>query len=252
MIPRRILLTVVATSVLIAPLCAQQPPGEIFVFLQVKPKPGMVQEFEEAMKGHMSWHREEDDSWAWHVWQFETGEQVGDYLVISPGHRWEDFDAREEFDARDRADAMTRIGPYLDSMTTWYSQLRSEISNWPADISPSFVHVIGHRVKPSKVAEFTHAVERLHNALQQVNWPHHYLWERIIAGGEGPTFNVVLPMNKWADMNPPDRPLVAAVEEALGRREAETLLRTFLEAVEGERREILRYRPDLSYVPAGR
>lgn len=251
MIAQRIFTMVVATVLLIAPLCAQQPAGEIAYFIHVKPKAGMVQEFEEAAKSHMDWHRQENDPWQWHIWQYETGEQLGEYLAITQGHRWEDFDAHADFIARDNADAGTRMGPYMESMSAWYSRFLVDLSHWPADLSPSLVFVIMHRVKPGKVAQLNHAIERIHKALQEANWPHHYLWERVIVGGEGPIFNVVLPMNQWADMNPPETPFEAAIEKAVGRREAESLLRSFLESIEGQRTEILRYRPDLSYVPEG-
>lgn len=251
MLSSRIFATLVAALLLIAPLCAQESEGQIAHFIQVKPKAGMSQELEEAAKAHMDWHRQQNDSWEWHLWQYVTGEQLGQYLALTPGHRWEDFDAKQEFIARDQADAATRIGPFMESMSAWYSRFRPEISSWSEDDTPSMVHVTVYHVKPGKTAQFTYAVERLHKALQQAGWPQHYMWEQVVVGGEGPVFNLVLPMQKWADLNPPEKPFDQAVEEVVGRREAESLLQSFLETIQGQRSEILRYRPDLSYIPDG-
>lgn len=248
----KVCLSIVATSILILPLLAQQPPGEIAYFVHAKPKPGAAPQFEEALKEHMNWHGQQNDTWEWHVWQFETGEQAGQYLALTAGHRWEDFDAKDEFMARDRADAMSRIGPYMDFVSSWFSRFRTEMSNWPEDSARRFVQVVMYRLKPGRSEEFVYAAEKIHQALQKANWPQHYLWEQVVAGVEGPQLNLVLPMSKWADMNPPARPFAAVLEEVLGRRETDALLESVVAAIESQRSEILRYRPDLSYLPAGR
>lgn len=248
---RGAIVAIFAVILLTAPLCAQESPGEIAQFILVKAKPDRVQEFEEGTKAHMDWHRQENDTWTWSIWQYETGEQMGQYLAVSTGHRWEAFDARAEFIAQDGADAAERMGPYMESMTTWYSRIHTERSNWPADASPKMVSVLHYRLKAGKAGQFIHAIDRINNALQEAGWPRHYLWEQVLVGSGVPAFNYVRPLQNWADLNPAERSARAAVEEVLGRRETDAIWESFLDSIESLRSEILRYRPDLSYVPEG-
>lgn len=249
---RRLYVAAVLLVCLVVPLAAQDSPGEIAYFIQIKPKSGTAQQFEEAGKQHMNWHRQQNDDWEWHVWQYRTGPFVGQYLALTAGHRWEDFDAKEEFMEKDQADAMKTMGPHVESVTTWFSRLRGDISNWPADVEAKFVQVVTYELEPGKVNDFLYAAGKIHQTLQKANWPRYYLWDQLIVGGDTPQLSLVLPMQKWADMNPPERPFVEVLEEILGRREAQALLDSIMDAIQSERSDILQFRPDLSYTPSRR
>ena len=76
----------------------------------------------------MAWHKSQNDSWSWTVWEITTGEGTGNYLVGSCGHDWKDSDGREKFQADDSANANSTMGPYLASETMAYYVQRSDLS----------------------------------------------------------------------------------------------------------------------------
>ncbi len=104
-----IFLVVLSLLLLALPVLAQDEPGNLSRAFFVKPKPGMEQQFEAAYKQHIAWHRQQSDTWAWHTWQYETGDRFGQYAVWTAGHHWEDFDAHAEFSAADTADYMANV-----------------------------------------------------------------------------------------------------------------------------------------------
>ncbi|MDA2924633.1 hypothetical protein MYX65_08265 [Acidobacteria bacterium AH-259-L09] len=153
------------------------------------------------------------------------------------------------------ADAVAKIGPYADSITSWFSRLHQDISYLPeGGFNPKsfpLVLVVAFQVHESKVTDFLYSARKFHAALQKANWPNYYFWSQVVAGGEGPLFNLVLPKKNWAGLTPPEKPFPAVLEEVLGRQEAESLIETFDGTIRSSRSDILRYRPDLSYVPSG-
>ncbi len=246
----------VSVLFLTLPLQAQGQPGEIAQFFLIKPKPGMLQQFEEATKQHVEWHRQQDDTWTWRLWQYETGDLYGQYVYITPGHRWEDFDTKAEFRKRDTADAIARIGPYTDSVTSWFSRLHGDISHLPEGgiLDPKafpLVMIIDYQVHESKIPDFLHTVGKIHEALQKAHWPVYYLWTQVVAGREGSIFTLVLPQRNWADLTPPEKQVPMVLEEVLGRQEGESLIEAFDDSVASSQRDILSHKPDLSYEPSG-
>ena len=240
----------VLVSLLAVPVLAQQQSGDITRTYIVKPKFGMEQQFEDALKQHNEWHRQQNDDWAWHTWQYDTGEQWGQYLIRSPNHRWEDLDAKSEFYELDLADAQSRLVPYLESVTSGLSRSHPDISLLRDDAS-LLVQMTTYYLHPDSVGNFTYALQKGHEALVKANWPGRFLWTERISGGETPMFSVVALLRSWADLTPPDKSLSEAMIEVLGRGEAESLISSFFESIRSQETNVLRYRPDLSYVPSG-
>ena len=90
-----IFLVVLSLLLLALPVVSQEEPGPITRVFVDKAKTGMEQQYEEAVKQHIAWHREQGDTWSWEVRRIESGENFGQYLWITRGHRWEDFDNPE-------------------------------------------------------------------------------------------------------------------------------------------------------------
>lgn len=71
-------------------------------------------------------------------------------------------------------------------------------------------------------------------------------------GGVSGTYVLVLPHAKWADFEdkPGMKPFPKMVREAFGESEGNSILHGLDESVAKQTREIIEFRPDLSYLPS--
>ena len=248
----RIAVSFVVVSVLLLalPAMAQDEPGTLARAFFLTIKPGMTQQFEEAYKQHIAWHRQQNDTWEWHTWQYETGERLGQYLVRTPGHHWEDFDAQAEFSAADTADFSAGAGQYVSSTSSTFSRLLPKVSRWPeGDAMPAFVEVLTFRLRYGASREFNYAIKKINEAINKSDWPVHYAWLTTVSGGQLGTYILVLPHKNWADFKDPEKSFPAMLEEVYGRVEAGKVLKALTKSVLSESSQIARFRPDLSYIP---
>ena len=245
-----IFLVVLSLLLLALPVLAQDEPGTLARGFFLTIKPGMTQQFEEAYKQHIAWHRQQNDTWAWHTWQYETGERLGQYLVRTPGHHWEDFDAQAEFGEADSADFFAGAGQYVSSASSTFSRLLPKVSRWPeGDAIPAFVEVLTFRLRYGSAREFNYAIKKINEAINKSDWPIHYAWLTTVSGGELGTYILVIPHKNWADFKEPEKSFPAMLEEVYGRVEAGKVLKALTKSVLSESSQILRFRPDLSYIP---
>lgn len=240
-------------SMLLTFAAAAQEPGPVAKIYLIKVKPGMEQQFEEAYKQHLEWHRSQNDTWTWDGWQYESGERFGQYVVVTPGHHWSDFDERGEMEQADSADAQKRLTPLIESLTVWWSLARPDLSRFnPEDdmSSTRLARVTEYHVKPGKDYEFVSVVRKANEALSQANWGGPVLWTQDLTG-EGGVYSSVQMLPNWAALAPPEKSLFEALEAELGHAETSHMVETFLSCIEGSEAHLVRYRPDLSYQPGG-
>jgi hypothetical protein len=232
-------------------LLAQEKPGVIARVGFFAPKPGMGQQFEQARKKHFEWHRNSNDSWAWYTWQVISGEHEGSYITGTFGHHWKDFDAWERLEQGDSENANATMGPFVQSEFTGYYAFIPAASSPMADTGPTkFSQVIHFYVKPSGVGPFRAAIKDGEAALAKVNWPVHANWYELVSGGEGPEFVLAVARNSWADFEPRGKTLADAFAEVYGPEKATAMLDAVRNNTRYTYSELLRYRPDLSYIPA--
>ena len=230
-------------------LMAQQP-GEIAQLFRVKAKPGHELQLEAGVVEHYKWHRQAGDSWKWENWQFMSGEYFGQFVARTGEHHWADFDTHAEFSRRDNEDVANRLGDHIESTTVWFTRTRSQSSSFPErDAQFPLIEVISYTLKPGKESEFLHVIDIVHEVLQKSNWPQPYIWTQTVAGGEGSEMSLVLPMESWSALEPPEKNVPAVLEEVLGRQGSEAILDLFVSSVESNSSDILIRRPDLSYSP---
>jgi hypothetical protein len=245
-----IFLVVLSLLLLALPVLAQDEPGTLARGFFLTIKSGMGQQFEAAYKQHIAWHRQQNDTWEWHTWQYETGERLGQYLVRTPGHHWEDFDAQAEFGEADSAHFFAGAGQYVASVSSTFARILPKVSRWPeGDAIPAFVEVLTFRLRYGSGREFNYAIKKVTEAINKSDWPVHYLWLTTVSGGELGTYILVFPHENWAGLNPPEKSFEAMLEEAYGKQEAEEIQKVFDRTIKSERSQISVYRPDLSYIP---
>ncbi|MBI1984446.1 MAG: hypothetical protein HYS61_09630 [Acidobacteria bacterium] len=244
------LLVAVCLQGLVLAAMAQDQPGTVIEVIRIKPKPGMEKQFEAAGKEHVAWHRQKNDTWTWFVSQVMSGPRTGEYVAATPGHRWADFDTAPVSREEDQADAATRIGQYVDSIETLYVVSLPKHSRPTEATTPSkYTTLVTIYVKQGMETEYLNAVSKLPAAMEKTNWPGHYNFATLANGGEHPTFFLLLRRDKWADFAQPEKPFEKMLEDAYGRAEADSILKTLDKSTAKVSSEMRAYRPDLSYVP---
>lgn len=230
------------------PLLAQEKPGNVAGAWFVKPKPGMGQQFEQALKRHMDWHRQQKDAWTVYVWQIGAGDRVGQYGIAVAGHHWKEFDAREKFDEADTADFVANVAQYVDLVGSSIWLYHPELSR-PMTGDARYIEYVEEHLNMGGESDYLLVVRKVHEAIEKANWPVYYdIWE-LFDGGQHPTYGIEFLHKNWADFEPPEQTLRDVLEKAYGREEADTLLKTFSKALHCVKSEVWGLRPDLGYVP---
>ena len=242
-------LVVLSLLLLALPVLAQEEEGTIARIVFFRAKPGMQQQLEEGLKKHMAWHKAQNDPWAWAVWSYISGEETGMYGGGSFGHKWEDFDNPPVDLAAHRADLVENILPYVAPGRQWrFYQFLPKVSK-PLGTPAAMSKIVVLRVRFGKSAEFASLIKKFHEAIEKTNWPEHYGWYRLVNGGPGPEYVLVLPRENWASLKGPEKSFPAMLAEAVGQEEAAALLKRWGKVIKSESSTLTRNRPDLSYTP---
>lgn len=219
----------------------------------VTPKPGMGLQYEEAYKRHVSWHRQQKDTWRWDTYVVEAGERVGQFVHVTSGHQWEDFDNPAVTEAADAADYESNAGKYAESASSIFSVYRADISRMsPGSTEPApLLHAIRFELNPNGNGDFRDGQLRIREASEKTNNPDEWFFIRRISGDETPTYILLFPKKSWAEFGRrEDVPTLGRMmERVFSHEEWESMMERFRRAVRRESSYILKYRPDLSYVP---
>jgi len=236
---------------LVLPALAQQEMATVGRVFFIKPKAGMQQQYEAAYKKHLAWHKTQNDTWSWFTWEYETGDRIGQYITGTFDHSWADFDAHAKMDEADNADYQTNAGASVDSLSGIIVAGLPNLSNPPAGATgpAALATVYTMHLNFGHDREWANALNKITQALKKANWGGAFEWYVLVNGAEHPTYYLVLPRANWAGFAPPPKPFPVVLEEAVGRTEAEAVMRTLDKALHCERSELIRLRPDLSYTP---
>lgn len=91
----------------------------------------------------------------------------------------------------------------------------------------------------------------LHARDEKTNWGFHYRWERLVNGGPGGTYVLLVDHPNWAsfDDDPAIKPLRDILREAFGEQESMSIVERLNSSIEKTYSEIVEFRADLSYIP---
>jgi len=241
----------VAVAVALPVFAADDEPPTLARSYTLKVTSGHQAEFEAGVKKQMEWYKKHDETWNWHLWQYETGRDIGTYIFRSPSHTWEDFDGRAERGSEARAHFMENVAPHLDSIHGEIGEVLYKVSHWPEDFGDvPMVSVYEFALHYGMTEQFIHTIGKIHEAIEKTEWPANYAWGVTVSGGEVGTFWLVIPMKSWADMKGPDQPFNAMLEEAMGRSDADAIMQSMRECVRESHNSVMRLRTDLSYMPS--
>ena len=215
------------------------------------PKNGMTQQYEAGRKAKVAWHKQQKDTNALWVLQVLTGEDTGSYVVGRTAQHWADFDKPAVSDAADEEEYNKVVAPYVEKRTTAYYETMPKISNPGTDMNAKYTSVTMFHIRGGKSDDFRSAIARMSDAAQKTKWSFHYTWERLVNGGAGSTYVLLVDHPNWASFadDPNVKPLRDILREAFGEQEAMSVIERFNGSIETTYSEIVEFRPDLSYIP---
>jgi hypothetical protein len=217
-----------------------------------KVKPGMEAKLEAGIKAHNEFHRKQNDTMTHSTYVVTSGPNTGAYVRVAGGRNWKDFDAEATWSKADQADSAINTDPYVASAMPMFYRLRTDASYMPPGDTPAPMYsLIFYRLKFAHVDDFALSVKKAKAAAEKAKWPRHWMAFALVNGGDGPTWVLSLPRDKFADFNPPDgKTFPDMLKEQLGEDEDRARTDMVDRAVQSIFTEMIAYRADLSYVPA--
>jgi hypothetical protein len=235
---------------------AQNQPASIASIETQTPKNGMVQQYEQGRKQKADWHKQQKDPQPLYVWEMMSGDSTGNYLVGRLDQHWADMDKPAIADQADTEEFNKVIGSYVGSVSDRYYEFLPKLSNPDTSSStPSkYTELITFRIRRDRSAAFRAALARVSEAVKKTNWPVHYEFYELVNGGYDGTFILAEPRAHWADFEekPDVKPLRDMLKDAFGSADADALYQQLEGSIESEYSEVIQFRPDLSYMPAGK
>ena len=209
-------------------------------------RPEMIAQFEEAVKRHVQWRKQNNESWEWVWYQVVNGDGLGRYMVRSGNHRWADLDARYAWDNSVGAGRhfQATVGPYFEAEDSSITQRDGALSR-PLDDYSAITLFAVTEFDVRLLGQFREAITKIGEGLDRGNWGRPYVWEMVANGGSTDAV-LVIPAENWGELAPPEKPLPMVLAEVYGEQEASELLQQFGRAIRSQNSYTLRVRRDLS------
>jgi hypothetical protein len=239
-------------AILLAALCtAAQERGNISSIELQTPKSGMAKQYEEGRKAKAAWHKQQKDTQPLIVLEVMSGEHTGSYLVGRFNQHWADFDTPSVTDAADLEQYNKVVSAYVERLSTAYYEYMPKESNPGPEGDDKYTSVTVFHIRFGKGDDFRSAITRMHDAAEKTKWPFHYEWQRLVNGGPGGTYVLLVHHANWASFadDPNVKPLRDILREAFGEQEAMSVIERLNGSIESTYSEIVQFRPDLSYIP---
>ena len=215
------------------------------------PKPGMRSELEDGYRAHLDWHRQHDDPLTWYAWYVVSGERLGLFIDGTFGLSFGDFDRRVE-PAADRVDFVETTAPYVELAFRRIYRLRPELSTGrPLEERrpTAALQAVYYRLRPGTETRFASLIRRVSDALADDDSKPPYTWYELVAGGEHPTFLLLIGRERWLEYEDAAVGLTTLITSVYTEGEAVDALKDLSAAVREIRSETWVYRRDLSYFP---
>jgi len=206
----------------------------------------MIAQFEEAVKRHVQWRKQNNDPWEWVWYQVVNGDGLGRYMVRSGNHRWADLDLRYAWDDRVGAGRhfQATVGAYIESEDSSITQQDGALSRPLDDYSAITLFAVTD-FDVRLPGQFRDAIARIGEGLDRGNWGRPYLWQMGANGGTTDA-GLVVPVENWGELAPPAKTLPMVLAEVYGEQEARELLQQFTRSIRSQNSYALRVRRDLS------
>ena len=248
-----VFLSLLALAVAI-PAGAQSNSKNIARIFTIRTKPGQAQQWEGGLKKMTAWYHQQNLPVTLYVWSVISGEDLGDYVLGEFGHDWADFD---QMQARGEKVGVGKeveetVAPYTESVKmsfyTFLPNMSSPIT--PGQKPMPMSEVTFFTLKPGGTEPVINVIKQAGAAMAKTHWKGNGPgeWYALVDGGEGPQLVLSVGHENWAGFQEPSPSLTEMLAQAYGKAGANALGHEFDSHIRGIYSEIIRYRPDLSYI----
>ena len=215
-------------------------------------KTGMEAGLETALKQHAEWRKEQGDPWTWTVLQVVNGEHLGRFMARSGNHAWGDFDAYDTgFGPKADIHFNATVAPLIESASSAITSVDTTNVNWhPNNDAVNLISVTTFHLKPGQGEAFTQAINKLHTAIVEHNYPAYHAFEWNVNGAAGQAVSLILPYENWAAMEGPEEPFFAFMARVMGPEEIQKTFAAIDDTYHKQESFVLLQRRDLSVLPA--
>jgi hypothetical protein len=186
------------------------------------------------------------------MWEVVTGENVGDFMVVSMDHDWADFDAYQNSGFAEAVGPHwgATVGPLVEEVSNVILQGDTTFMKLPTDpaYAVDLINLITFHIIPGKMMAFYEALGQIHEAMIGADMPVYYMGSMPVVGGEGDTYHIAIMGRNWADFADPDPNMMEVMAETYGEEEAMALFTSFGESYHKSESVMLRFREDLSII----
>ncbi len=191
--------------------------------------------------------------WGTQAYEVTDGPNQGQVVVLVPLN-WGDQDHPASYQAGLGSVATKSVEPYTSSVVFQLVDLLPQLGNpGPANAQPMpYYEVEQYIIKPDKMGAFLAAVAQITAAERKENPGSNPV--SIFAarsGGNANEITVSIGHPNMADFAKPGKSVFETLRLAYGDEAGIAIYRSAEEAVASEQDYIVRYRPDLSYIPNG-
>lgn len=215
-------------------------------------KPGMSPQWEAGVKKLNQWAHQHNLPLTYYYWNVISGPKTGEYVIGTFDHAWKDFDEDSSLGPAIGKEIQADMGPYTQSVEARYWVYRTDLTGHPENPGQTptkFTSITTYVIKPVDSAGMVDAIKKANAAIQKSHWPGKPAsWFALVNGGEEPTFLLAVNLKNWADFQPPATSFGQMLNNVYGKEGAAAIGKEVGNALMSMQTEILRYRPDLSYI----
>jgi hypothetical protein len=232
-----------------APVQAQD--GDVAMAYFVTTDTESVLELEEAIQEHVQWHAGQNDPWPGLVFQAMTGGM--EYVWVTPGRTWGDFDSPPVDPHEDMVDFVERAGSSVMSLDIQMWSVWSDLSRSPAPdaMVPIWEVLEFDFVNSAEGREaLLNAFRKVKDAMDGQGLPIRYNVNEVQASDTGPGLFVSIAHDSFGELDGGDpNGLQMLLTQAYGHAEGVQVIRTLEQYLTPTARRFWVLRPDLSHMP---
>jgi len=243
---------VAAALIVMTPAATAQDvsPAVVAKWHLVITKPGESLQFENSYREHLKVSAANHDPWAWNTWQIVNGENLGQYVILTSNHTWEDLDRHSQASRLRMADLFANVFPHVQSISSTLEAVEPSLSNWnESSARPELVEITVFKLKYDRTLEFFEALSKMHKAVTAKDPTRQYAWFSSVNGSDGPTMKLAIPHRNWAGFYREGPSVWELLEQVYGEQGAAEIRETIGASIRQEQSYVLQHREDLSYSP---
>lgn len=227
------LLMALALAFIFQPVLAQEEAGNIARVWAMTPKAGETAAFNDALKAHAAWRRDNNDPWKWTFWRAASGKMDGTVIIRSTNHTYADFDAYGEGEFRDKASAdwNANVAPHVAAAWSSLSRLDKDMVDWPEG-DYKVVRVTRFHLKAGHGRDFRAAVQKVRGKMKEAGRQSTSAWVWAMTGDNLPTIMLITARENWAGLDSPEKSARETLAEMVGELEADTMMENAMKHVE--------------------